>query len=77
MFPRKNALEDDISSIIEKDDIHPGKYGISSDRKIKDDNKVYLCKKVPVILCTFTEEFIGIFICMLSNKKTRETQYIE
>ena len=29
-----------IPGIIEKDDIHPKKYGISSDRKIKDDIKV-------------------------------------
>ena len=35
-FP-KNALKDDNSSIIEKDDIYPRKYGISSDRKTKDD----------------------------------------
>ena len=28
-------------NIIEKDDIHPRKYGISSDRIIKDDKKVY------------------------------------
>ena len=37
----KNTLKDDISSIIEKDDFHPRKYSISSDRKIKDDKKVY------------------------------------
>ena len=37
----KNTLEDDISAIIEKDDIHPRKYGISADRKIKDDRRVY------------------------------------
>ena len=30
----KNTLKDDISSITEKDDIHPRKYGIFSDRKI-------------------------------------------
>ena len=40
----KNTLKDDISGIIEKDDIHPGKYGIFSDRKIKDDKKVYSAK---------------------------------
>ena len=33
-----------ISGIIEKYDIHPRKCGISSDRKIKDDKKVYLVK---------------------------------
>ena len=47
----KNTLKDDISSIIEKGDTHPRKYGTSSDRKInmiiqinKDDNKVYSFK---------------------------------
>ena len=38
----KSALRDDISSIIEKDDIHSRKYGISSDRKTKDDKKSLL-----------------------------------
>ena len=37
IFSRKNKLKDDISSIIEKDDTHPKKYGISSDKKIKDN----------------------------------------
>ena len=37
IFSRKNTLEDNIFDIIEKDDIHPRKYDISSDRKIKDD----------------------------------------
>ena len=41
---RKNILKDDISGIIEKDDIYPRKYGTSSDRKIKDDKKVYSFK---------------------------------
>ena len=42
----KNALKDDISGIIEQDDIHPRKYDIfSSNRKIKDDIKVYLVKR--------------------------------
>ena len=40
----KNTLKDDISGIIEKDDTHPRKYGISSDRKIKDDKNVYSVK---------------------------------
>ena len=39
IFSRKTALKDAISGIIEKDNIHPRKYGISSDRKIKDDKK--------------------------------------
>ena len=37
----KNTLTDEISDVIEKDDIHPRNYGIYSDRKIKDDEKVY------------------------------------
>ena len=37
IFSQKNTIKDSISGIIEKDDIHPRKYGISSDRKIKDD----------------------------------------
>ena len=41
IFYRKNTLRDDISTIIEKDNIYPRKYGISSDRNIKDDKKVY------------------------------------
>ena len=36
---QKNTLKNDISGIIEKDDIYPRKYGIPSDRKIKDDKK--------------------------------------
>ena len=38
----KNKLKDDISGIVEKDDIHPRKYGISSDRIFKDDKKSLL-----------------------------------
>ena len=37
----KNALKDGNSGITEKVDVHPRKYGISSDRKIKDGKKVY------------------------------------
>ena len=40
----KNARKDDISCIFEKYAIHPRKYSISSDRKIKDDKKVYSVK---------------------------------
>ena len=40
----KNTLKNDIFGITEKDDIHPRKNGISSDRKTKDDRKVYLVK---------------------------------
>ena len=32
----ENTLKDDISGIIEKDESHPRKYGISCVRKIKD-----------------------------------------
>ena len=38
IFSRKNTFLD-ISSIIEKYDNHPRKYGISSDRKTEDDKK--------------------------------------
>ena len=40
----KNTFKYHISSITEKDDSHPRKYGISSDRKIKDDKKNYSVK---------------------------------
>ena len=41
-FSRKNTLKDDISSITEKDKIHPRKYGISFDRKVNNDKKSLL-----------------------------------
>ena len=45
--------------------------GISSDRKIKDDKKIFVYRKVPMILCTFMETFICVFIfCFLMKKKT-------
>ena len=34
-FSQKNSIKDEISGISEKHDIHPRKYGTSSDRKIK------------------------------------------
>ena len=40
----KNTIKGDISGIIKKDDISPWKYGISYDRKVKDDKKVYSVK---------------------------------
>ena len=40
----KNTLKGDTSGTIEKDNIHPTKYGISSDRKIKDDKKIFSVK---------------------------------
>ena len=36
--------DDGISGIVEKDDIHPRTYGISSDRNVEDDKKVYWVK---------------------------------
>ena len=36
IFSQKSTLKDGISGIIEKDNIHPRKQGISFDRKIKD-----------------------------------------
>ena len=59
--------------IIEKYDIHPRKYGVSSDRNIKDDEKVFFYKKVPIILCTFMETFEGVFIYYFPMKKKSET----
>ena len=50
---------------------YPKKYGISSDRKIKDDKRVYLYKKVPIIICTFMESFIDVFIRYFTIKKTK------
>ena len=45
IFSQKNILKDNISSITEKDDNYPRNYGTFSDRKIKDDKKVYFYKK--------------------------------
>ena len=72
IFSQKNTLNDDISGIFKKDDIHPRKYGIFSNRKIKDDKKVYFNKKVPMILCTLMENFIGVFIYCFPMKKNRK-----
>ena len=43
IFSRETHLYG-ISGMVEKDDIYPRKYGISSDRNIKDDKKVYSVK---------------------------------
>ena len=69
IFSRKITLKDDISGILEKDDIHPRTYVISSDKKIKDN--VYFYENVSVILCTFMETFIGVFIYCFLMKKTK------
>ena len=66
IFYRKNTLND--FPYREKNDSHPRQCGISYDRKSKDDKKVYFYKKVPAILCTFMETFIGIFIYCLPMK---------
>ena len=67
VFSRKNTLKYDISGIAEKDYIHPRKYGISSERKIKDDKISFLHKKVPMI-------FIKVFSYIaLQWKKTTIT----
>ena len=42
----KNDLKNDIYVVIERYYIHPSKYGISSDTKIKDDQKVYSVKYI-------------------------------
>ena len=39
-----NTFKYNIPGIIVKDDNHPRKYGISFDRKIKDDKEVYSVK---------------------------------
>lgn len=61
IFPRKNTLkyDDEISGITEKNDIYPRKYGISSQKKVRGDKKVYFYNKVVMILCTLTGSFIG------------------
>ena len=40
-FSRKNAFKDNISGIIENNDIYPRKYVISLSRKINGNKKVY------------------------------------
>lgn len=45
IFSDKNTLKDVISGTIEKDNIHPRKHGISSDRKTKNDKKFTFIKK--------------------------------
>ena len=40
----KKRIEDDISILLKKSDIHPRTYGISSERKIKEDQRVYSVK---------------------------------
>ena len=56
IFSQKNTLEGEIS-------------GICSDRKIKDDIKDFFHKKILMILCTFMENFIGVFIHCFPNRK--------
>ena len=63
IFRGKNTIKDDISGIIEKDDTYLRKYGIFSDRKIKDDNKVYFYQKVPMIHCILWE-LLWAFSCI-------------
>ena len=62
VFSKKSAFKDHISHITEKDDIHPQKFGISVDRKFKDNKKDCFDKKGPMILCTFMKTLIGVFI---------------
>ena len=42
----KNTHKDGIFCIIEKDDTHPEKFGISSDQKFKDDKRFHSVKHV-------------------------------
>ena len=46
MIVSQNTLKDDISSIMEKNNVHPRKYGMSSDRKIEDGRKACSVKYV-------------------------------
>ena len=46
MIFSQNTLKDDISSIMEKNGIHPRKYGMSSDRKNENDRKACSVKYV-------------------------------
>ena len=75
MIYSEKKIKDGISGIIEKVDIHRRKYCISSDRKIKDNKKVYFYKKGSMILYTFMETFIGVFIYCYPIKKTGKLIY--
>ena len=44
----------------------------SSDRKARDDKKVYFYKKVSMILHSFIETFIGVFIFCVPMKKKQQ-----
>ena len=46
----------------------------SSDRKARDDKKVYFYKKVSMILHSFIETFIGVFIFCVPMKKKNKTK---
>ena len=46
IFSDKNTPKDFISGTIEKDNIHPRKRGISSDRKTKNDKNFTFIKKL-------------------------------
>ena len=71
-FSRNNTLEDDISGIIEKDDVHPRKYGTSPNRKTKVAKKVHFYKNFSITLSTYMETIIGIFIYSFPIKKPRK-----
>ena len=64
--------QDDIFGVTKKYDIHPRKYGISSDREIKDDKKVNFYNKIPITLCTLMETVIGVFIYCFPMKKKQK-----
>ena len=72
IFSRKNTLKDDISGIIEKDDIRPRKYNFSSNRKIKDDKKVYLYKKNSNDSLYFYRDLYRRFHILLTNEENQE-----
>ena len=64
VFSRKNTLKYDISGIVEKDYIHPRKYGISSERKIKDDKISFFHKKFPI---PFSPQGSYLGLCLSAN----------
>ena len=70
----KKYAKDDISGIMEKNGIYPKKSIISSDRKLKDDTKVYFYKKVPMILWIFNGDLHKRFQILLSTEKGKKKQ---
>ena len=66
IFSRK--IHDDVSGITKKDDIHPKKDDIG----ILD----WHSRKVPLILCTFMETLLSVFIYCFPMKKKQKNNLI-